>query len=168
MDSLQFTAGIALTGNGKGRSGNADAFTPFILSMVNTFSSLDTGADKATKALWYPARTLTASSNETFDLTSFTDALGNTTISMSIVRFWVVLHLSTSVATSGIRVGNAGTPFPGFLDTAATTRTLIPSHGFAEFAPTTTGIAVSAGMGVKVANLDASNTATYLIGVFGE
>lgn len=168
MDSLQFTGGITLTGAGKGRSGNPNAITPFPLSMMNAFTSLDTGGDKATKALFYPTRTLTLSNNETFDLTNFTDALGDVAVSMSIVRFWVLYHLPTSLATTGIRVGAAATPFPFFLDTAATTRTLLVGHGFGGFAPTATGVAVTAGMGVKVTNLDASNTATYLIGVFGE
>lgn len=168
MDSLRISGNITLSGSGVGDDQNDFLASPLDVRLIAALSSTGTGATLATKALFYASRTLAPSTNETFDLTSFSSVLKESGASMSKVRIYVVVHLSTSAATSGIRVGNAATPFPGQLDTAATTRTLAVNSGFAELIPTAAGITVTAGMGVKVANLDVTNTATYAIGVFGE
>ena len=168
MDSLRISGSITLSGSAVGDATNDDLNTPLDVRLVAALSSTGTAGAKATKALFFATRTLAASTSETFDLTAFSDALKDAGASMSIVRIYVVVHSDESLATSGIRVGNAATPFPGIKNTAATTDTLAVGAGFAQLIPTAAGIAVTAGMGVKVENLDVTNTATYAIGVFGE
>ncbi len=167
MDSLRLTGTLSISGIATGRSGQPDNNTPVSVRLVAALTSSATGATKADDLLYYIARTLAPSTDETFDLTSFTSALTELGASLSKVRLYGVVHDADSVASS-IRVGGAATPFPGMKDTAATTDTFAPGCGFAQIVPTTTGMPVTAGMGVKVANLDAVNIATYTIVVSGE
>ncbi len=164
-NSVQVTGSLTISGSATGTAGHADNTAPIFKTLIAALVSSGTvgTATYASKALYYSSRTLTT--NETFDLTAFSSALEEAGTSLSKVRIYFVFHESTSAATS-ITVGGAATPFPGQLDTAATTRTFTPGSGFVEIVPTAAGIGVTAGMSVKiVAN---GGTATYSIGVFGE
>jgi hypothetical protein len=165
MDSLTVTASITAGGLALGVDSDPELSTQISPSLVAALSSTGTDGTLADQVLWFPDRTLSSGSNETHDLTDFVNAVKEAGSSMSKVRAVVVIHSADSAATS-ITVGNAGTPFPGLLDTATTTRTLKPGRGFSELAPDADGIAVTAGMGIKVAAT--GGTATYTILVVGE
>lgn len=167
MNSLRISGSISLNGEGVGTAGHPDNAAPIQTKLTASLSSAGSAGTLANKVLYYDDRTLAGLSSETFDLTSFSSALEESGTALTKVRIYAVVHSSSSAATTGIRVGNAATPFPGQLNTAATTRTLTPGAGFIELNPTTAGIGVTAGMSVKIENLDAS-TATYSICVSGE
>lgn len=161
--SLQVNGSFSVNGGATGTAGHPANVAPFFTSLSAALSSTGSGATLCNDGLYYADRSL--SGNETFVLTNFSNALEESGRSLSKVRIYFVSHSSSSAATS-ITVGNAATPFPGVLDTSATTFTLTPGSCALFMVPTAAGIAVTAGMGIKVvAN---GGTATYSIGVFGE
>ena len=168
MDSLKINATVSLNGGATGITGDTELTRAIAVRIAAALSSAESGAALANDALFYEDRTLAASGDETFDLTSFTSVLRESGATMSKVRIFVVHHSSSSAATSGIRVGGAATPWGGVDDTASATKTLLAGHGYAILAPTSTALAVSAGQGIRIRNLDVTNSATYTIGVFGE
>lgn len=115
------------------------------------------------------SRTLAAGANETLDLRSFTNVLQETAQAMSKVRLFYALHLSTSTASS-ISVGNSGAnafiPVGCFGGTAAQ----LPPGGFIIVAIPSAGgqTADATHKDVKVVNNDGSNSASYVIGWWGE
>ena len=167
MDSLSISGSLTLGGGATGIPEDSEITRPLSLRISAALTSTGSGASLANDALFVNNRSLAASGDETFDLTSFTSVLREASASMSKVRIFVVYHSSASAASS-IKVGGAATPFAGIDDTAAAVKTLLPGHGYAIFAPTVTALGVSAGQGVRVRNLDATNAATYSLGVFGE
>lgn len=163
MNSLRITGTLSVSGSATGTSGQPDLNDPVVVKLIAALTSSGSGATLANDLLYYTSRSL--GTNETFDLTNFTSALTEAGSSMSKVRIYAVVHESTSAATS-ITVGNAATPFPGMLDTATTTITLPPNTCFLFMNPTSAGMTVGAGQGIKiVAN---GGTATYTIVVVGE
>jgi hypothetical protein len=167
MDSLSVSGSLTLGGGATGIAEDAALTRPLSLRITAALASTGSGASLANDALFVKDRTLAASGDETFDLTSFTSVLRETGATMSKVRIFVVVHDEDSAASS-IKVGGAGTPWAGIDDTAAAVKTLLPGHGYAVFAPTATALAVSAGQGIRVRNQDATNAATYSLAVFGE
>lgn len=166
MDSLSITGLISLSGGGTGSLAHPDNTAPMFLNVVAALSSTDTGAAKATQALFYRDRTLSGLTSETFDLTSFSDALEQAG-TLTKVRIVAIYHSSESVATTGIRVGGGIPPFQGSRSTASNTNIYKPGEGVIEISATSDGWGVTASMGLQIANLS-SDTATYTIGVFGE
>ena len=167
MDSLQATATISVSGGATGVPEDSEITRPISLKFSAAATSAGSGATLVNDALFLNNRTLAASGDETFDLTSFTSVLREAGASMSKVRIFAVVHSSSSAASS-IKVGGAATPWAGIDDTAAAVKTLLPGHGYSIVAPSITALAVSAGQGVRVRNMDATNAATYSLGVFGE
>lgn len=167
MDSLTANLNVSLSGAAVGTTSLPDNFAPLIQNLTVALSSTGTGAAKANKILYYAQRQLGAGSNETHDLTSFTSPLNEGSQALSLARFWLFIHPSTSAASS-VRVGGAATPFGGMLTTASGTRDVAKGGMFAEALPTVTGLAIGASEGIKVLNLDGSNIATYALVVVGE
>jgi hypothetical protein len=167
MDSLTANLTVSLSGAAIGTTSLPDNFAPLIQTFSTMLASTSSGATKANKILYFAQRQLGAGSDETHDLTSFNSPLNESSQSLSLARFWVFIHPTTSAASS-VRVGGAGTPFGGMLTTASGTRDVGNGGCFVEALPTTAGMGISAGMGIKVLNSDASNIATYVLAVVGE
>lgn len=159
----------ALSGKGKGVTANSALNSPLGGRTFNvSMSTTGSGGGKATNG-YAGSRPLSASANETLDLRSFTNLLGETAQALGTLRFFFVRHTSTSSASS-ISVGNSGANaliIKGCL--GATTADLLPGQALLFLFGTSTAVTVDAThKDVKVANNDGSNAATYEIGWFGE
>jgi hypothetical protein len=169
MDSINvnFFAGF-IKSKAKGTTGNADQSSPIATSSLTlSGSSTLTGANEIDNGL-KNSRSLGAGLNETLDVFSFSNILGETAQSIAECRLFYIVHKSTSAASS-ITVGNAGAnPFLLFGMGATTTFTFLPGEGIIAFAQSTTAIPVSAGArDLKVLNNDGANGADYEVGWFG-
>lgn len=166
---LKFLAGLSKS-RGVGSSTNTAAIFPIKTSALNvSLSSTGAGATLANQAFQRLARTLAAGTSETWDWTSFANIANDSAQSFATaIRFFYLVHSSTSAASS-ITVGNAAanqwTPF-GI--GATTTFTFKPGEGVVFIAPTSTGLPVDGThKSLKVLNNDGVNAATYEIGAFG-
>lgn len=169
MDSIniKFFAGF-IKSKAKGTSGNADIQSAISTSTLTlTGSSTLTGASEIDNGL-KDARTLTAGSDETLDVFSFTNILGETAQAIAECRLFYIVHKTDSTASS-IVVGNAATfPFLLFGMAATNTFTLLPGEGIIAFAKSTTAIPVgTTARNLKVLNSDGANSALYEVGWFG-
>jgi hypothetical protein len=168
MTSLVATLAAYFSGRAKGIPTNANAQSPLVAAVNVSLSSTGTGATKANEAVGPEDRTLAASANESLDLSSYTNTLGETAKAVTKVRAVQIEHLSTSLA-SGIVVGNGTNPFGGLLTTNTATFTLAPGQGVIMYSPTTAGMTVDGThKTIKVLNSDAVNAATYRRTVLGE
>lgn len=172
MDSASLIFTASMRGRAKGIPTNALAQSPLTLSgfTLNLASTL-TGASEYSKSLGPEVRTLAPSASEELDTQSYTNTLGQTAQVIAEVRLFLVLHLSTSLATAGIAVGNAtANQFRFFGAAAATTFTLLPGEGVILVAPTAAAIPADATRRyLKVLNSDATalHVASYRVGWFG-
>lgn len=128
------------------------------------------GADE----LYANTLTISASGTATINLTSFTDACNQTSVSLSRVkawRFWLLSSSDSSLgnACTGITVGNAGSN-PFLFNWGGTTPTQSLGNGeFFEWAtPNAAGIAVSGSHeNILITNTDSVNAAVVQVVICG-
>lgn len=172
MDSLVANLFIGLTGRAKGTTASSAATCPIRANtgLNISLSSTGTGGSKANSALGTgTSRTLAASTSVELDFFSFTSILNETSASMTKGRIFYMLHLLASTASS-ITFGNpSGNPFKPFNMGATATMDLLPGEFIIFGSPTTTGHVISNTRKTwKVLNNDATNAATYELGLIGE
>lgn len=140
----------------------------------NTFQVLDgmtngTGGEDLSNILWHDIRTLSASSNEEFDLHGgLTDAFGHT-LNFTVVKCLVIHNRNVSSAPAVLEIGGATNAFSSWLGSATDTIKISSESMFTLWNPTTAGYAVTAGTGdiLKVTNTSADDDVTYQIAVIG-
>lgn len=122
------------------------------------------GSEQANK-VFSDQRTISASSNETLDLTSLTDPLG-AAISFTAVK--AILIVADEDNTNDVVVGDATNPFLGPLGGTNPTETLKPGASLMWLNPDS-GWSVSNGVndGLKVANSSSGSSVVYDIIVIG-
>lgn len=173
MNSAQVTFVASMRGRVMGTAANAGLQSPLGLSsnFLASLSSALTGASQFNQGFGFSTtpRTLVGAASEELDTQSFTNLLQETAQTIAEVRLFVILHTATSLATTGIRVGNAtANQFKFFGAAGTTTFDFLPGEGFIGFAPTATAMpANGTSRYLKVLNLDATNTASYFVGWLG-
>jgi len=141
----------------------------------NTFQVIDeltngTGARDVASTVWHDIRSLSASSDESLDLSgSITDAFGDT-LTFTIVRGLFVANLDESSANTVLEIGAGTNAFSSFLG-SATDKVKVASGGvFCVWNPTAAGYAVTAGTGdvLKIANTSSDTACSYQVVIIGE
>lgn len=170
MDSISLTVALGLRGRALGTTANSSLQSPIASAVNASFSSTLTGGSKITNGMKPPTQTLAASANTTYDLRSFTNLMGEASHSVSKVRYFLIYHLPTSLATTGIRVGNAASnAWTPFGMTGTSTDTLLPGDFIIKGSTSTTGMTASGtNRNIKVENLDSGQVASFRIEQFGD
>ena len=171
MNSAQVTFVASMRGRVKGTAASAGLQSALSLGgyFTTSLSSALTGASQFNQAFGPASRTLAGAASEEIDTQSFTNTLQETAQAIAEIRLFAIIHLSTSLATTGIRVGNAtANQFKFFGAAGTTTFDLLPGEGIICFAPTATAMpAGGTSRYLKVLNLAAALTATYYVGWLG-
>lgn len=169
MTSLVAKFYAAFSGRAVGTTINSNAQSPMASNIGISLSSANaSGASFANEATSPTTRSITAGGTDTIDLSSYTNALNETTKSVSKVRLIQIEHSSTSLA-SAIVVGNAANPFPGLLTSGASTFTLKPGEGVIMYSPTTAAMTRDGThKNILATNSDGTNAATWKCYVVGE
>jgi hypothetical protein len=173
MNSAQVTFVASMRGKVKGTAANAGLQSSLGLSsnFLASLSSTLTGASQFNQGFGFSTtpRTLAGGASEELDTQSFTNLLQETAQAIAEIRLFVILHSAASLATTGIRVGNAtANQFRIFGAATTTTLDFLPGEGIIGFAPTATAMPASATLRyLKVLNLHGSLTASYYVGWLG-
>jgi hypothetical protein len=141
----------------------------------NTFQLIDdltngTGARDVASTIYHDIRSLSASSNEEFDLArGISDSFGDT-LTFTIVRGLIVANLDASSANTVLEIGGATNAFDTFLGDASDKVKVAAGGIFIAYNPTSTGYAVTAGTGdsLKIANTSSDTACSYHLIIIGE
>ena len=141
----------------------------------NTLQIIDdltngTGARDVASTIYHDIRSLSASSNEEFDLSGgISDAFGDT-LTLTIVRGLIVANLDDSDANTVLEIGGATNAFDTFLGDASDKVKVASGGVFIAWNPTAAGYAVTAGTGdiLKIANTSSDTACSYHLVIIGE
>jgi hypothetical protein len=141
----------------------------------NTFQLINdltngTGARDVASTIYHDIRSLSASSNEEFDLAGgISDSFGDT-LTFTIVRGLIVANLDASSANTVLEIGGATNAFDTFLGDASDKVKVAAGGIFIAYNPTSTGYAVTAGTGdsLKIANTSSDTACSYHLIIIGE
>ena len=167
MNSVNMTLSGVLSGYCQGTSTDASLYHKINVREVSTYTQGGTGATLINQLIDHASTstTLAAAATSTIDLTTGqTNPLGesiSSTDAFAKLRILIVVHESTSVASSITVFNAAANAFQGSLSAAATI-TLKPGEFCILCSPTTAGWTIDAThKNVKFLNNDGANTATY-------